>query len=328
MLIDARQAGSQRVQELKTGGYNAAVLMLTDGPDRDTVSAAQGILSAGLDLYYWVEIARNPALADAHPEWMASLQGHPEWRRLFPSSPPTRTNEVVKNYPWVPVRYQETFPVHLERVKHLLADKPSPKGIFLNDLQGAPSACGCGNHLCRWTTDYGAIRTATLMSNDAPARFVAAVKQLAPAVSVIPVWTPECEEQDKAGLCAGVGCFEGTCWREFTAQLMPLAQEAQTIGVLLPYREFQRDLPRYGRPAGWIEHALTSFSEMPPKRNGTPIPGKRLVAILQGWDVTREQIDAQIARTREAGAAGYVVALAEIQQSWEPRIISINAQAK
>jgi hypothetical protein len=166
------------------------------------------------------------------------------------------------------------------------------------------------------------------MSNDAPAKFVAAVKQLAPAALVIPVWTPECEEQDKAALCAGVGCFEGTCWREFTAQLMPLAQEAQTIGALLPYREFQRDLPRYGQPAGWVEHALASFSEMPSKRNGTPIPAGRLVAILQGWKVTPEQIDAQIARTREAGAAGYVVALTEIQQGWEPRIISTNTRAK
>ena len=96
MLIDSSQAGSDRLRELKTGGYNAAVLMLTDGSDRDTVAAAQRILSAGLDLYYWIEIARNPALADAHPEWMASLQGHPEWRRFFPSLPPARTNAFMR----------------------------------------------------------------------------------------------------------------------------------------------------------------------------------------------------------------------------------------
>ena len=49
----------------------------------------------------------------------------------------------------------------------MLSDDPSrlvatPLGRrFLNDLQAAPSACGCGNTFCRWTPDYGPIRTAT-----------------------------------------------------------------------------------------------------------------------------------------------------------------------
>jgi hypothetical protein len=149
-----------------------------------------------------------------------------------------------------------------------------------------------------------------------------------PEAKIIPVWTPECEEYDLNGLCAGVGCFEGTCWREFTAQLMPLAREAETIGALLPYREFQRDLPIYGPMAGWIKHALNSFSDMPRKRNGTSIPTNRLIAILQGWDVTPEQISAQIARSEEAGAAGYLVSLMKIDQSWEPRIVDRKFAAR
>ena len=328
VLLTTAQASSDRLRDLRREGYNAAALNLVDGNSQPDKEAAQRILKSGLDLYYWIEIPRNPALADAHPDWMASLQGHPEWRRFFPNLPPAKTNEVVKNYPWVPLLYQETFPVHLERVKQLLAAKPAPKGIFLNDLQAAPSACGCGHHLCRWTTDYGPIKTATRLSNDAAARFVAEVKKLLPEAKIIPVWAPECEEHDLDGLCAGVGCFKGTCWREFTAQLMPLAQEAGIIGALLPYRDFQRDLPIYGPSAGWIKHALASFSEMPPKRNGTSIPTSRLIAVLQGWDVTPEQIKAQITRSDEAGAAGYVVSLMKIDQSWEPRIVNAKVAAR
>lgn len=327
-LLTAAQASADRLRDLKRDGYNAAALNLSDGSSQPDKAAAQRIRSAGLELFYWIEVGRSPALADAHPEWMASLQGHPEWRRFFPKLPLTKTNEVVKNYPWVPVVYQETFPIHLERVKLLLADKPTPQGIFLNDLQGGPSACGCGHHLCRWTTDYGPIKTATRLANDAAAKFVAAVKKLSPEAKIIPVWAPECEEHDFNGLCAGVGCFKGTCWREFSAQFTPLGQEAETIGALLPYREFQRDLPIYGPTAGWITHALASFSEMPPKRNGTAIPINRLIAVLQGWDVTPEQIIAQIARSEEAGAAGYIVSLMKIDQSWEPRIVNAKVAVR
>src|SRR5262249_35002319 len=211
---------------------------------------------------YWIEIGRNPALADAHPEWMASIQTHEEYRRFFPELPKLKTNQVVKNYPWVPVLYQETFPVHLDRVKHLLEGKPQPAGVFLNDLQGAPWACGGGNNLCRWTTDYGPLKPATRLPNDAAGQFVAEVQALEPNAKIIPVWTSECEEADAKTLCAGVNCFKGTCWREFTAQLQAVAETSETIGALLPYKAFQRDLAEYGPEAGWISQSPASVFRM------------------------------------------------------------------
>jgi len=81
---------------------------------------------------------------------------------------------------------------------------------------------------------------------DAAARFVAAVRLLAPKSKIIPVWMTECEEQDREKLCAGVGCFAGACWREWIAQLMPLAEEAETIAVLATWRALS------ATPAGWI----------------------------------------------------------------------------
>jgi hypothetical protein len=326
-VISAEQMDANQLRSLKAEHYNAVVLALDGANATKEREAARAVRAAGFDLFYWIEIGRNPALADAHPEWMASLEvKHPEWRRLFPKFPQAKAGEVVKNYPWVPVLYQESFPVHLDRVKQLLADKPTPRGVFLNDLQGPPSSCGCGHHLCRWATDYGPIEkaTATRLPKDAAAKFVAEIKKLLPEAKIIPVWATECEEHDKDKLCAGVSCFKGDCWREWTAQLMPVAAEAETVAALLPYRAFQRDLPHYGPTAGWIKEALQSFSTMPARYKATGVPGQRLVAVLQGWDVTPEQVAAQIAQAEAAGAAGYVVSHMKLNQDWEPRIVKVT----
>lgn len=329
-MISVEQTDTDRLRSLKAEHYNAVVLALDGVNTAKEREAARAIEAAGFDLFYWIEIGRNPALADAHPEWMGSLDvHHSEWRRLFPKFPQTKEGEVVKNYPWVPVLYEESFPVHLERVKKLLADKPTPRGVFLNDLQGPPSSCGCGHHLCRWATDYGPAekRTATRLPNDAAAKFLAEVKELSPEAKIIPVWATECEEHDKDELCAGVNCFQGVCWREWTAQLMPVAAEAEVVAALLPYRAFQRDLPRYGAEAGWIKTALQSFSTMPTRYKATGVPAERLVAVLQGWDVTPEQVAAQIAQAKAARAAGYVVSQMKLNQDWEPRLLKVKPAA-
>ncbi len=319
-LLAATQVSSARIQTLKEEHCNAVALLLDETDTEKQAAAASQIRGNGLDLYYWIEIGRNPALADAHPEWMASIQTHPEWRRFFTNFPALKTNEVVKNYPWVPVLYQETFPVHLERVRRLLGGKPNPSGIFLNDLQGAPSACGCGHHLCRWTTDYGPIKTATRLPNDAASKFVLEVQKLSPGAKVIPVWTTECEEQDKETFCAGVGCFKGTCWREFTAQLTPLAEASPIIGALLPYKSFQREADNYGPSAGWIAQALGLFAKMPLRYGTNGVPADRLIAVLQGWDVTPQEIQNQLGQAEKTGAAGEVVSYIPIEQSWSPSV--------
>jgi hypothetical protein len=324
-MLAAEQVTEVRLRALKSKGIQAIAIMLrSDAPHRDVeLRACQRIRRAELDLYYWIEVAHCAELADANPEWMASLQGHRQWRRLFKDPPSPKSNEVVKTYPWVPILNKEAFAGQLQRVRNLLRDRPTPKGVFLNDLQGAPSACGCGNHLCRWTTDYGKIRTATPLGSDAAARFVAEIEKLVPTSHVIPVWTTECEEHDgaKDGLCAGVGCFKGICWKAYTEQLMPVARHSPTLGVLLPYRAFQRDLEHYGEPAGWIATAVRSFKTMPTRHQGNSIRPGRLITVLQGWDVTDEQVNQQIGVSQRSGAAGYLVSYAEIEQNWEPRLL-------
>ena len=326
VLLSSTRASADRLRSIVAAGNNAVVIELRGNSDavrKRELAAAKRVRQSNLDLYYWIEIARNPELADAHPEWMASLQGHQEWRRLFKNVSMPKANEVVKVYPCVPILYKEAFQAHLQRVQRLLKDNPEAKGIFLNDLQGAPSACGCGNLLCRWTTDYGPIRTATPFGPDAAARFVASVEKLVPKSQVVPVWVTECEQHDgaKDGLCAGVGCFKGICWKAYTAQLMPVARQSDRLGVLLPFRAFQRDLPIYGTKAGWIGHGIKSFETMPPRHKGKAIPASRLVSVLQGWNVADEDITAQIRVAERSGVGGYVVSYLNIDQSWQPRVV-------
>jgi hypothetical protein len=306
----------------------AVILQVGDDADKDREAAA-ALAARGGQVYYWIEVSRCPALADAHPEWMASLQTHPEWRRRFKGFPELKEGEVAKCYPWVPILYEESFAAHRDRIRSMLSRLPAPAGIFLNGLQAAPSACGCGNDLCRWVADYGPVKTATPLGDDAAARFVRAVKALAPGVPVVPVWVPECEEHDTApdGACAGVPCFTGACWKEWTAQLGHVARESETIAVLLTYKALRRDLPAYAQPAGWVKAGLESFQTMPPQRGGEAVPAKRLIAVIQGWDVSEEERGAQLDRAIEAGAAAVVGAGAPIDQSWEPRVHRVGTAA-
>ena len=139
-LVTAEMATDVRLRRLRNSGYSAAVLMLSRGDELAASAdrqAVERIARAGLEPYYWIEVGRCPELADTHPRWMASLQGHPEWRRFHKEFPNPTDDEVVKAYPWTPVFYREAFDAHLARIQHLLATRPATKGIFLNDLQGA-----------------------------------------------------------------------------------------------------------------------------------------------------------------------------------------------
>jgi hypothetical protein len=325
-LVTAEMVTADRLAELKAGLFVDVVLLLgepTAEAARADADAAERVKAAGLRLHYWIEVGRCPALADEHPEWIASLQGHQEWRRLHPGFPQPKSSEVVKCYPWTPILYREAFAAHLRRIERLLADRPPPRSLLLNDLQGPPTACGCGNPVCRWTADYGPIKTATAEGDDAAARFVAKVEALAgDKIAVIPIWTTECEEHDvaKDALCAGVGCFKGICWKAYTRQLKSLSEQSPTIGALLLYKEFGQDTNAYREPAGWVGHALRGFRAMPPKHGGKAVEPQRLIAVLQGWDVTPEQLAAQRSQAEAVGAGGMLVAFAKIDQSWSPKI--------
>lgn len=323
-LLGQDQLEDLDASDFKQRGFDTAVLLATDQwtPSERDLSQLSKLEKQGIEWGIWIEIARDMALADQHPEWMASIQGHPEWRRFFPDFPRLKEGQVVKVYPWVPIAYREAFEAQLEKVKRILARWPAAKRVFLNDIQAAPSACGCGHPLCRWTTDYGPIKTATPLESDFSAKFVHAVEESREDIEVIPVWATECEEGDKPGLCAGVGCFRGACWREWTAQLEPLAVETRMMGALLLQKTFQRsDLDE-----SWLAEIPKVFSEMPARYGRSGLAPSQIVAVVEGWMGEGDSWKKQRERLESAGVSSYVVAMTKIKQGWEPRLFDLPTE--
>src|SRR5579863_327617 len=84
-LLTSEMATDARLKELWGSGYTSIVLVVSKADAASALldrQAVERITKTGLAPYYWIEIARCPEMADAHPLWMASLQGHPEWRRF------------------------------------------------------------------------------------------------------------------------------------------------------------------------------------------------------------------------------------------------------
>ncbi|GEM_PF-653863 len=313
------------VPALKTQGYGAVALRI-DGLEtlEEAARTATDVRGAGRALFYWFEVARDPALAEIHPEWMASLQTHQQWRRHFPSATEVGPGEVVKTHPWVPIAFEGAFAAHLSRIAACLRSLPAPDGVFLNDLQAGPSACGCGNLLCRWTPEYGPISTAARSGPEAASRFVVEVQRLVPDGEVIPVWMTECEEHESrpGGDCGGVGCYSGRCWWAWTEQLMALAGRTGRLAVpALPRAWAKAPAPAGG---GFVSRALAAFERMPPERGGRAVSSDRLIAVLQGWDSGAATIQADVEEALAAGAAGYLLALTPIEQSWSPRVVRLE----
>ena len=230
------QATAAELDTCKSSGIDGVVLF-ADQPE--AAAAAARVRARRLSLSWWIEVARCPSLADAQPALMASLQGHDDWRRAHPDVGTPRQGEVTKTWPWVPITSEEGLAAQTARVLSVLHALPRADRVFLSGLQGAPSACGCGSILCRWTGDYGPIRTNTRLGPDAAARFCQAIQRELPGVEMIPVWVTECEPDDRE--CGGVPCYTGECWRSFRKQWQPLVAACDSVALLLSARSMQRD---------------------------------------------------------------------------------------
>lgn len=334
VLVTADAVTGDRVAGWKKEGFGAVAVVLGDDVEATALqTAAKTVADAGLAWYVWVEVGRNPALARDHPEWMASLGSHDDWRTRFPKVRPPEKGEVAKAWPWVPITYREAFDAHLARVKRLLARVPDGcRGVLLNDLQGGPSACGCGNVQCRWATDYGVPATAAKLAGPGvAARFVAAVVHLAPGREVIPVWTTECEEEDLpadkrpsggwgTGHCGGVECL-ATCRKRYAEQWTALqADRKGPTGLLLLHKEFGRDRKEYGGPANWITQGV-GYAE---KAGAKATPRGRLWLVVQGYGVPASDEAAARRVALKLGPGAVVVARTPIDQSYEPRVLPVK----
>lgn len=340
VIVEPAALGRESAQQLAREGAGAVALILDERFGAETFQrAADAAADASLDLYYWIEVARNPQLADEHPEWMASLGLHNDWQRQSPDVALPKEGQVAKAYPWVPIAYREAFEAHLERIRKLLPKAAGDyRGLLLNDLQGGPASCGCGNLQCRWAIDYGVPATAKPLEDAGiAARFVAEVGQLAAGKQVVPVWMTECEDQDlpanlrpgrrTTGYCGSVPCAKGTCPKAFTAQWSALVRGGEgPIGVLAMHKELARDGDEYDRPAGWLRDVIEYLDRVPAREGGAAIDRGRLWLVVQADDMSSDA-ESAVRRAAEPFEPGAVfVARAAIEQSYEPRIIAIREQ--
>lgn len=283
--------------------------------------AARKVLKQQGHVSYLIEVARVPGLAKKHPKLMASLQGHPEWRRYFPTAPEPKSDEVIKTFPWVPVLHQEGMEFHLERIGNILSLLPSPKTVWLNNIQGAPSSCGCGNTLCRWTSDYGPKKTTTPIGDEAPGKFLGKLMKAHNGVEFIPIFYPECEEEDQPHFCAGVGCYKGICWKAWSRQLAGISKQTTSVGAASFFKDLNRMDPKYGEAGAWVKVAVTQFQSMPPKSGHKAWPKSGIISVLQGWDVTEQEIKNQITSSQKLGTKGHLLVRTKLDQSWKPMVL-------
>lgn len=332
VLVEVEAVTPAAVAQWKREAFKAVAVVLDERTGEAAYrEMAQRISEGGLDLYCWIEVARNPKLAAAHPRWMAALGMHADWQKNFPNFPEPKVGEVAKAFPWVPIGYQEGFDAHLARIEQLLKlAPPGSRGLLLNDLQAGPSSCGCGNLQCRWAIDYHVTPTATkLQGDDVAVTFLAEVRKRARGKAVIPIWTTECDEVDLppdkhqgqpgTGLCGTVGCATGACPEMFSAQWSALtAGHDGPIGLLALHTAFQRTEPKFGGGPNWVTNAVGYVNRALPASAKTVAP-ERLWVVVEGGRAPEEAASRELARKTGAGAV--IVSRIKIDQSYEPRMI-------
>jgi hypothetical protein len=327
VLVGPDRVSAESLEAWKARGVTDIVVPLDEPTKPRWQALAQTVERGGMTLWPWVEVARNPAMADAHPEWMAAVGGHhDDWRRRFPDAPAAKPGTVIKAWPWVPIGYAPAFDAHRQRLKALLRDLPGPwPGVFLNDLQTGPSSCGCGNDQCRWALDYGTPPTAARTpGDDAAARVVAELASTLPGKVVVPVWVTECEPidlpdaQGGTGLCGRVPCARGDCWPRYTRAWNPLRNATDgPVAVAVWSETFRRD------PGRWVTEDLALFQA--PPRGALPLAPGRTVAVLQAWGKPESAATALADRVKDS-AAGWVLALDAVDQSWTPRAVPVSGR--
>ena len=337
MSWTGRKASPQRLSFAEMSGMkerNERLIVDLDAPQEALNDIFRLASETGVELWGWIEIARDVEAAAAHPEWMHAPQHH-EWLDAFPDWRPGGGKHPALVFPWVCVNNRETFDYELARVVDLVSKAPPLSGLFLNDIQGAPAGCGCGNILCRsWDNSPGEKIAPTPYSNPDvffSKAFWLACKSALSALSeksispgnLIPILCGECElgvqigevfsPDDLLGGCRGIPCA-GVCahsyWPGMVRAFAQTEGGPETIGLLTPYKLFGRDSPIYGESAGWVAGLTQHYLEFD--------SAAHIIAVVQGWDVTEAQIEAQIGMAKKGGATGTLVIETKLDQSWEP----------
>lgn len=198
-------AGCDRMEEMcgengVVASGTRVVLALDDDCAR-CCAVAEKLSAGGARTSYWIDVAGAPALADAHPEWVADL-------------PHDANGEASKAWPWVPLTSPEAFEAQVARVRELLAGMPTPEQLYLCGLRSAPPGVAPA------AADSSSAEAAPGVP--ASVRFVERIHALAPTSEIVPVFTYE--RNDAISSCR-------SDWLELVAAL---ASSRSQLGVAIP----------------------------------------------------------------------------------------------
>ena len=338
VLVNPTDVTLDNIEAWRREGFTAIVTVIDERFSPGIYRTAGSLIEQqGWQHYHWVEVGRCPLLADEHPRWMAALGMHTDWQAKFAGSRRPGAGEVAKAYPWVPIGYQATFEAHVARIEKLLERAvPGYRGLLLNDLQGGPAACGCGNVRCRWALDYHVPPTAgEQVGDDAAARFLDRVGRLAPGKELIPIWTTECEAidlpgvQHGTGLCGKVECAHTTCPKAFARQWRSLVEAHDgPIGLLALHRELQQPRPRQEPRPAWAAWPLQYVEQIGKTAELEQISRQRLWIVVEDWEVPADEAQAVHDVLSPQHPAMVVKARVRIDQSFVPKIIPADATAR
>jgi hypothetical protein len=321
VLLPVAEVTSDILAHYATHGVNAVVLDLAEVDHPDFALALTRIRLADHEIYYWVEIGHDREAARDHPDWL-----HRPHKVQF-------YDEPVVIDEWVCINNRAVFDYKLAQVTDLAvrAGVEGVRGILLNDVLGAPEGCGCGNALCRlWDGSVGEKISGGegVMSFGAnpvaPRLFAEEVSRRLGGLEAIPIITEECEggievcgvTDPERTLGYGRMSCRNPCavdsYRRLIEQLSPLPR----VGLLTLYQTFGRNVPEYGPEAAWIGCVIERYHGHDPSQT--------VIAILEGWDVTAEQVEAQVTQAVAGGAGGFVIVKPPIDQTWRVK----PAQAK
>lgn len=301
-VLQARPAGAEdAVRQARALG--CAAIAWTLGEDAASESAARAATrAAGLAAHGWLQVARDPEAACAHPEWMHAPQHH-EWLRHFPDF---RHGHPALVAPYIGLNTRAAAEHALARAARIIDGAPWADLVWLGDIQGPPMGCGCGNPCCRsWDNAPGPKLAPTAYDNPEllfPREFFAALASALPGRVLVPVLCPECERfldlegvgdpdgPDGTDLCQGVPCVP--CTQQFWPDLLRAFRGAvPTVGLLLLNDALGKDHPVFGPPRAWSRLAYRHYSAL---GDDTAGPRAALIACIEPEDAAAFPGDALI----------------------------------
>ena len=111
VLVEPASVTPEKLSAWKKEGFKGVALLLDESCQTSFCQrTAKAISGRSLELYYWIEVARHPALADEHPKWMASIGMHEDWQQRFPNVVPPQEDEVAKASWSGSSNYSSAFP--------------------------------------------------------------------------------------------------------------------------------------------------------------------------------------------------------------------------